>query len=132
MKNVLQQSYAKVLLNVCFLFVFNFLSIASTLEGTETDKKDIPLRGEWEEGKRSISIECPVSVSWDGICLYIESLSSRSEIQVTLFNGTEVICNETILAGFCPATIYVGTLVLGKEYQLVLTNQFGDRLEGIF
>ena len=110
----------------CFLFVGCFLSVALATD----EKKDIPLQGEWEEGKRSLQIECPVSVSWDGTYLYVESLSSRSEIHVILSNGAEKVCDETIQVGFSSATIYVGVLESGKTYQLVLTNQFGDRLEG--
>lgn len=110
----------------CFLFVCCCLSAALATD----DKEDIPMQGEWEEGKRSLQVECPVSVSWDGTCLYVVNLSPRSTIHVTLSNGAENICDETIPAGTCPATIYVGTLESGQSYQLVLTNQFGDRLEG--
>lgn len=39
--------------------------------------------------------------------------------------------DEPIPAGSCPATLYIGALDSGETYQLVLTNQFGDRLEGI-
>ena len=45
---------------------------------------------------RSVSFEYPVSVSWDETCLYVESLSSRSTIHVTLSNGVENVCDETI------------------------------------
>ena len=88
-------------------------------------KKAIPLKGTWGEDKRSVEVEYPVSVFWDGTCLYVESLSSRSTIHVSLSNETENICEETIPAGSCPATLYIGTLDLGQTYQLVLTNQFG-------
>lgn len=96
----------------------------------EEEKKKIPLQGKWFEDKRSIEVEYPVPVSWDGTSLYVVTLSPRSTIHVTLSNGAENICDETIPAGTCPATIYVGTLDSGQSYQLVLTNQFGDRLEG--
>lgn len=99
-------------------------------ETGKDEKKDIPLKGQWAEDMRSVSFEYPVSVSWDGTTLYVESLSLRSTIHVTLSNGSENICDETIPIGTCPATIYVGALDSGQSYQLVLTNQFGDRLEG--
>lgn len=124
MENVLRNSCVKTLLSMCMLFVCCFLSFAAD------EKKNIPVQGQWEEGKRSISINYPVSVSWDGTSLYVVNLSPRSTIHVTLSNGAENICDETIPAGTCPATIYVGTLESGQSYQLVLTNQFGDRLEG--
>lgn len=126
MENVLRSSCVKTLLSMCMLFVCCFLSFASAAD----EKKNIPVQGQWEEGKRSISINYPVSVSWDGTSLYVVNLSPRSTIHVTLSNGAENICDETIPAGTCPATIYVGTLESGQSYQLVLTNQFGDRLEG--
>lgn len=126
MENVLRNSCVKTLLSMCMLFVCCFLSFASAAD----EKKNIPVQGQWEEGKRSISINYPVSVSWDGTSLYVVNLSPRSTIHVTLSNGAENICDETIPAGTCPATIYVGTLESGQSYQLVLTNQFGDRLEG--
>lgn len=126
MENVLRNSSVKTLLSMCMLFVCCFLSFASTAD----EKKNIPLQGQWEEGKRSISINYSVSVSWDGTCLYVESLSPRSTIHVALSNGVENVCDETIQAGSCPATLYIGALDPGEAYQLVLTNQFGDRLEG--
>ena len=128
MKSVLKNSLGvKALLSVCMLFVCCFLSLASMAD----EKKDIPLQGQWEEGKRSISINYPVSVSWDGTSLYVESLSPRSTIHVTLSDGSENVCDEIIPAGSCPATLYIGALEPGETYQLVLTNQFGDRLEGV-
>ena len=128
----MNQTHFKNLMNkfvwgICFLFVCSFSSVALTTD----EKKDIPLQGEWEEGKRSLQVECLVSASWDGTCLYVESLSPRSTIHVTLSNGVENICDESIPAGSCPATLYIGALDSGETYQLVLTNQFGDRLEGI-
>ena len=109
-----------------------FLVTQDVLAGSGKDEpKNIPLQGEWAEDMRSVSFEYPVSVSWDGICLYVESLSPRSTIHVTLSNGVENVCDETIPAGSCPATLYIGALNPGETYQLVLTNQFGDRLEGI-
>lgn len=94
------------------------------------EPKNIPLQGEWVEDMRSVTFEYPVSVFWDGTYLYVESLSPRSTVHVTLSNGVENICDETIQAGSCPATLYIGALDSGQTYQLVLTNQFGDRLEG--
>lgn len=108
-----------------------FLVSQDVFAGSGKDeKKDIPLKGKWGEDMRSVSFEYPVSVSWDGTCLYVESLSPRSTIHVTLSNGVENVCDETIPAGSCPATLYIGALDPGQTYQLVLTNQFGDRLEG--
>ena len=109
-----------------------FLVGQDVFAGSGKDEpKNIPLQGEWAEDMRSVSFEYPVSVSWDGTCLYVESLSLRSTIHVALSNGVENVCDETIQAGSCPDTLYIGALDPGQAYQLVLTNQFGDRLEGI-
>lgn len=106
------------------------LSIQQVGASDEAKKKKIPLQGQWGEDKRSLEIDYPVSVYWDGVYLYVESSSSRSEIQVTVSNGTEILCEETLPVGSCPATVYVGTLEPEGVYEVVLTNQFGDRLEG--
>ena len=120
-----------IILLVGCLFVLSTQNLfASSSDSGEGGKKKVPLQGKWFEDKRSVEIDYSVSVSWDGTCLYVESLSPRSTIHVTLSNGVESVCVETIPAGTCPATIYVGALESGHRYQLVLTNQFGDRLEG--
>ena len=110
------------------LFLLNVQTIFA--DSADEEKKRIPLKGKWAEDKRSLEIDYPVSVYWDGVYLYVESSSSRSEIQVTVSNGTEILCEETLPVGSCPATVYVGALEPEGVYEVVLTNQFGDRLEG--
>ncbi|WP_456087832.1 DUF3244 domain-containing protein [Parabacteroides sp.] len=128
MKHINLNNWITLLVGCLFILSVQNLFASSGLDGEE--KKKIPLQGKWFEDKRSVEAEYPVSVSWDGTCLYVESLSPRSTIHVTLSNGVENICDETIQAGSCPATLYIGALDPGEAYQLVLTNQFGDRLEG--
>lgn len=124
---------AKVFLSLCFLFICLFSVGAEVTVGNgDTDeKKHIPLQGEWTEGIRSVETECPVSVYCDGLYLYVESASFRSEICVTISGDRGIVYWKTIPAGSCPATLYVGPLDSGQAYRLVLTNQFGDRLEGV-
>lgn len=125
-KTVLLNQYIGIL----FLGILLLLS-ENVFAGSETkEKKQIPLKGQWAEDKRSLEIDYPVSVYWDGVYLYVESSSSRSEILVTVSNGMEILCEETLPVGSCPATVYVGTLEPEGVYEVVLTNQFGDRLEG--
>ena len=125
-KTVLLNQYIGIL----FLCILLLLS-ENVFAGSETkEKKQIPLKGQWAEDKRSLEIDYPVSVYWDGVYLYVESSSSRSEILVTVSNGMEILCEETLPVGSCPATVYVGTLEPEGVYEVVLTNQFGDRLEG--
>ena len=112
------------------LFLLNVQTIFADSADEKEQKKKIPLKGTWAEDKRSLEIDYPVSVYWDGVYLYVESSSSRSEIQVTVSNETEILCEETLPVGSCPATVYVGALEPEGVYEVVLTNQFGDRLEG--
>lgn len=129
MKHIYLNNWIVLLMGCLFILSTQHLFASSGSGGDE--KKKIPLQGQWCEGKRSVEIEYSVSVSWDGTCLYVESLSPRSTIHVTLSDGSENVCDEIIPAGSCPATLYIGALEPGETYQLVLTNQFGDRLEGI-
>ena len=126
MKNlfVMKQSFWVILAS---LFLLNVQTIFAD---SAEERKQIPLKGKWAEDKRSLEIDYPVSVYWDGVYLYVESTSSRSEIQVTVSNGTEILCKETLPVGSCPATVYVGALESGILYEIVLTNQFGDCLQG--
>lgn len=124
---------AKVFLSLCFLFVclFSVGAEVTVGNGDADEKKHIPLQGEWTEGIRSVEMEWPVSVYWDGLYLYVESVSSRSEICVAISGEEGTVYQNTIPAGACPATLYIGALEPGRIYELVLTNQFGDRLEGV-
>ena len=119
----------RVLLFILGSMIF-FVAQDVFAESGKDEKKDIPLKGHWAEDMRFVEFDCPVSVSWDGTYLYVESLSSRSTIHIILSDGAENVCDETIPAGTCPATLYIGTLEPSQTYELVLTNQFGDRLEG--
>ena len=113
------------------LFFMNVQPLLASGEGEGEDKKkEIPLQGHCGEEIRSLSIEIPISVFWDGTNLYIESNSSRSDIQVVLLDEMGSIYEVMLPAGICPATLYVGCLTPGKTYRLVLTNQYGARLEG--
>ena len=86
---------------------------------------NIEEQGGWNEGKRFIDIELSIHVVWDGTNLYIENPSGCSEIHVSISNGFETVLPE----GTTSAVVYVGAIE--GPCVVVLTNQFGDRIEGV-
>ena len=100
-------------------------SLASSYSDEDMKKKDVPIEGKWEEKKRSISGDKLLFVSWDDTNLYIENHSGSSEIHVSISNGFETVLPE----GTTSAVVYVGTIE--GPCVVVLTNQFGDRVEGV-
>ena len=91
----------------------------------QNELNNIEEQGEWNEGKRFIDMELSIHVAWDGTNLYIENPSGRSEIHVSISNGFETVLPE----GTTSAVVYVGAIE--GPCVVILTNQFGDRVEGI-
>ena len=91
----------------------------------EYDDEIVDWEGRWKEGKRIGQYSIPVQLYWDGTNLYIENPSGRSEIHVSISNGFEAVLPE----GTTSAVVYVGAIE--GPCVVVLTNQFGDRVEGI-
>ena len=91
----------------------------------DRDGEPVENDGDWAEGSRSFSDSIPVQLYWDGTNLYIENPSGRSEIHVSISNGFEAVLPE----GTTSAVVYVGAIE--EPCVVVLTNQFGDRVEGI-
>ena len=91
----------------------------------DKDGEPVMKDGDWTEGSRSFSDSIPVQLYWDGTNLYIENPSGRSEIHVSISNGFETVLPE----GTTSAVVYVGAIE--GPCVVVLTNQFGDRVEGI-
>lgn len=109
---------------VGLLFIVNtFLLEAASLR--DNDGITVRTKGNWIEGSRSFSDSVPVQLYWDGTNLYIENPSGRSEIHVSISNGFEAVLPE----GTTSAVVYVGAIE--GPCVVVLTNQFGDRVEGI-
>lgn len=130
MKNKVMQhvSGGKIL-----LMSFCFILVATNLFGsTAADKKNIPLRGQWQEDKRSLPTEFPVSVTLDGSVLFIQSSSLRSDITVRILDGATVVTEETIPASMLPASFHIGELTSGETYQVEFSNQWGGELQGSF
>ena len=91
----------------------------------DKDGEPVETEGDWMNGERSLSDSIPVQLYWDGTNLYIENPSGRSEIHVSISNGFETVLPE----GTTSAVVYVGAIE--GPCVVVLTNQFGDRVEGI-
>ena len=114
----------------CLYLLIGLLLLVNTSQlvaASLGDKDGEPVEndGDWAEGSRSFSDSIPVQLYWDGTNLYIENPSGRSEIHVSISNGFETVLPE----GTTSAVVYVGAIE--GPCVVVLTNQFGDRIEGV-
>ena len=88
--------------------------------------------GKWNEGKRSVSSDIPITIYVENGQLVIKSHSLRSDITIRLMDSSTMVYEETVLA---EKTGYI--LIDLKDnksgvYTLNLTNQWGDHLYGEF
>lgn len=89
-------------------------------------------KGQWNEEKRTLAITIPVSVYIDGSTLIVKCTSGRSDITISVVGCSSYIYETTVPA----SDAYFISIDLANapegEYQLVLTNQWGDYLTGNF
>ena len=88
--------------------------------------------GKWNEGKRSVSSDIPITIYVENGQLVIKSHSLRSDIAIRIMDSSTMVYEETVLA---EKTGYI--LIDLKDnksgvYTLNLTNQWGDHLYGEF
>ena len=88
--------------------------------------------GKWNEGKRSVSSDIPITIYVENGQLVIKSHSLRSDITIRIMDSPTMVYEETVLA---EKTGYI--LIDLKDnksgvYTLNLTNQWGDHLYGEF
>ena len=88
--------------------------------------------GKWNEGKRSVSSDIPITIYVENGQLVIKSHSLRSDITIRIMDSSTMVYEETVLA---EKTWYI--LIDLKDnksgvYTLNLTNQWGDHLYGEF
>ena len=88
--------------------------------------------GKWNEGKRSVSSDIPITIYVENGQLVIKSHSLRSDITIRITDSSTMVYEETVLA---EKTGYI--LIDLKDnksgvYTLNLTNQWGDHLYGEF
>ena len=108
-----------------WLLCFGIYECLYALSLTHDELADVGIKGVWDESDRFIKGELSIYIVWDGTNLYIENPSGRSEIHVSISNGFETVLPE----GTTSAVVYVGAIE--GPCVVVLTNQFGDRVEGI-
>ena len=125
---VFEQIFRKIPIVGYFLV---FLSI-SFFASAENEKEQINFDGQWNEGKRSVQFEYPVSATHDALYLYIENASQRSDITVRIMDSSNCMLEEELSAEIGIYCIPLCNLKNGIAYQLELTNQWGDRLIGKF
>lgn len=112
---------------LCFIISLNgFFCYA------EATEEKLPLKGQWEEGKRSVSDEYPVSAILDGKFLFIQTTSFRSTIIVRIMRGSTILHEETIQSPAFSTSVCLDRMGTGNDYRLELTNQWGDYLSGEF
>ena len=88
--------------------------------------------GKWNEGKRSVSSDIPITIYVENGQLVIKSHSLRTDITIRIMDSSTMVYEETVLA---EKTGYI--LIDLKDnksgvYTLNLTNQWGDHLYGEF
>ena len=88
--------------------------------------------GKWNEGKRSVSSDIPITIYVENGQLVIKSHSLRSDITIRIMDSSTMVYEETVLV---EKTGYI--LIDLKDnksgvYTLNLTNQWGDHLYGEF
>lgn len=108
-----------------WLFSFGIHDCLYASSFAQDEPQKVDTNGKWNERERSIGGELSINIAWDGTNLYIENPSGRSEIQVSISNGFETV----LPIGTTSAVVYVGAI--DEPCVLVLTNQFGDRVEGL-
>lgn len=87
--------------------------------------------GKWREGKRSLTQDYPITVTYDEAFLYIETTSIRSDITIRIVKDGNILYEETLYRPQTATTIALDFLEPGT-YGLELTNQWGDFLYGTF
>lgn len=87
--------------------------------------------GDWGYGRRDLTQDCPINVSYDDMYLYIETTSTRSDITIRIVKDGNILYEETLYQPQMATTIALNFLDPGT-YRLELTNQWGGYLYGTF
>lgn len=107
------------------------MSIGFLVHADESEA-EIVLDGDWKENWRSISPSTPPSAYITGSLLFIQSLTLRSDIAVTIVKNGTIVYEQSIPAA---QTANIGISVASWEegtYTLELRNQWGGYLNGDF
>lgn len=87
--------------------------------------------GKWKEGRRTLIQDCPVTVTYNESCLYIETTSTLSDITIRIVKDENILYEETLYQPQMATIIPLDFLDSGT-YRLELTNQWGGYLYGTF
>lgn len=117
---------------ISFLLVSILTSICTFSLSAKVMDDKIDMDGHWEEKRKSITIELPVTASIDGSLLTIQCSTGRSDITVRIQGGDGFLYEKMYPA----SEAYLISIDLSYapkgSYTLDLTNQWGDHLSGIF
>ena len=113
---------------MCCVFIIPIIAINENKQSAP-----ITFNGTWGIGdERSIGDKYPISATYDAFNIYIESTSTCSDITIKVLDNSGFITIEkNVNKEDFPIIIPINYLQKGA-YQLVLTNQWGDRLTGEF
>ena len=89
------------------------------------------VEGEWNEGKRTVMTEIPITAIENDVDLMIETTSTRSDITIRIVKDGNILYEKTLFSPQMAITIALDFLDPGT-YRLELTNQWGDFLYGTF
>ena len=88
--------------------------------------------GKWNEGKRSVSSDIPITIYVENGQLVIKSHSLRSDITIRIMDSSTMVYEETVLAEKTGYILIDLKDNKSRVYTLNLTNQWGDHLYGEF
>lgn len=113
---------------ICFL-LFLISGLAFQVEARTSSNK-VPLRGSWDDDRRSTPSELPVSASVDGNILIIQSSSTSADITVVVSRDGVPVFEKNVPAS---QTSQIVVDMNGWEegsYVLELRNKWGGYLSG--
>ena len=128
--NIMEKVEHKVMRRFILFWGFLFSMISSGF--CLAENKDVELEGDWIEGKRSVT-SYPITASIVDNSLLIEAPFSHADIKIQILEGEDVLYEELMPADLSVYSVFLGELVGNNScYCVVLTNQWGGYLEGVF
>lgn len=112
----------------CVFLIFVLFFLGYNTQDALANKWD----GGWAEGAKSLPTGINIRATLDASMLFIETTTQRSDITIRVFQGSEVVYEQTVPAAEAKnITVNLDELSNGS-YSLDLTNQWGDYLHGDF
>lgn len=115
------------------MIVLAFSVLVNSFMYAEHKGEKITLNGRWNEQERSLSSTVPVSAYINGDILFIQSLTSRVDINITIVKDGIVFYEQTVPAAQTANIVGIPLAKLERgDYTLELRNQWGGYLYGEF